>query len=261
MYYIYKIENQINHKKYIGLTNNINRRKYRHFSDLRTHNHDNKFLQKEADIYGLDNFSFEVVFSGDVNYEEISEKEKYYIALYDSYKNGYNQNEGGNFGPSNGGTHLTEQDIYNILATLEFMTKPGQVLADIFEVSRTTISRIKRGENHSQYKEKYNSFSDEKRQEIFNTFAKDINLFERKAITSKINSKRQLTKEQVFMILANEEFGRILTVDDITILMGVKSSGTIYGILKHETYLDYIIEYNQLSESEKKQLASSLRKQ
>lgn len=46
------------------------------------------------------------------------------------------------------------------------------------------------------------------------------------------------------MILANEEFGRILTVDDITILMGVKSSGTIYGILKHETYLDYIIEYN-----------------
>lgn len=35
MYYIYKIENLLNHKKYIGLTNNIQRRRARHFTDLR----------------------------------------------------------------------------------------------------------------------------------------------------------------------------------------------------------------------------------
>lgn len=125
MYYIYKIENLKNHKKYIGLTNNIIRRKTRHFTDLRRNKHDNSFLQKEFNIYGEENFSFNIEFEGDISYEEISQKEKEYIALYDSYRNGYNQNEGGNFGPSNGGSHLTESDILNILAVLEFMTKPG----------------------------------------------------------------------------------------------------------------------------------------
>ena len=43
-YYIYKIENLVNHKKYIGLTNNIQRRRCRHFGDLRRGVHDNHFL-------------------------------------------------------------------------------------------------------------------------------------------------------------------------------------------------------------------------
>jgi group I intron endonuclease len=149
MYYIYKIENEINHKIYIGLTNNIVRRRTRHFTDLRHHRHDNHFLQKEFDIYGEDNFSFSVEFQGNISQEEIGIKEREYIAFYDSYRNGYNQNEGGNFGASNGGTQFTQSDIYNILAVLDFMSKPGQVLADIYGVSRTTISRIKRGINHN----------------------------------------------------------------------------------------------------------------
>lgn len=75
MYYIYKIENKINHKKYIGLTNNVARRRARHFTDLRYNHHDNHFLQKEFNIYGENNFSFNIEFVGDVSYQEISEKE------------------------------------------------------------------------------------------------------------------------------------------------------------------------------------------
>ena len=56
MYYIYKIENLINHKKYIGLTNNIVRRKSRHFTDLKYNHHDNSFLQKEYNIFGKDTY-------------------------------------------------------------------------------------------------------------------------------------------------------------------------------------------------------------
>ena len=44
MYYIYKIENLKNGKKYIGLTNNIQRRRSRHFTDLKCNRHDNSFL-------------------------------------------------------------------------------------------------------------------------------------------------------------------------------------------------------------------------
>ena len=59
MYYIYKIENLVNHKKYIGLTNNIARRKCRHFGDLKRGVHDNQFLQKEYNIYGLEDSAYE----------------------------------------------------------------------------------------------------------------------------------------------------------------------------------------------------------
>ena len=114
MYYIYKIENLINHKKYIGLTNNKERRRARYFTDLKRNQHDNSFLQKEFNIYGEENFIFTIEFEGDITSEEISNKEKEFIKFYDSYKNGYNQNEGGNFGPSNGGSHLIKSDIFNI---------------------------------------------------------------------------------------------------------------------------------------------------
>ena len=261
MYYIYKIENLINHRIYIGLTNNVLRRKNRHFTDLRRNKHDNSFLQKEFNIYGEKNFSFNIEFQGNISFEEIGEKEKYYIKKYDSYKNGYNQNEGGNFGPSNGGSHLTESDILNILSVLEFMTKPGQLLGNIFDVSRTTISRIKKGISHSQYKEEYEKMSYEERKKLYDNFCKDTNLIEEKANLSKINKKRQLTKEQVYLILLNEELGRPITIDDITIKMGVSSSNTIYCIFRGETYQDYVISYKKLTQSQKNELASLLRNQ
>ena len=61
MYYIYKIENIKNHKKYIGLTNNIKRRRSRHFTDLKCNRHENSFLQKEYNIFGKENFIFEIL--------------------------------------------------------------------------------------------------------------------------------------------------------------------------------------------------------
>ena len=39
-------------------------------------------------------FFFTIEFEGDVTEKEIGEKEKEYIKKYDSYRNGYNQNEG-----------------------------------------------------------------------------------------------------------------------------------------------------------------------
>ena len=75
---IYKIENLLNHKKYIGLTNNIQRRRARHFTDLRCHRHDNSFLQKEFDRDRESNFSFSVEFEGeninDLSTDQIAKK-------------------------------------------------------------------------------------------------------------------------------------------------------------------------------------------
>lgn len=259
MYYIYKIENIVNHKIYIGLTNNIVRRRTRHFTDLKYNRHDNSFLQKEYNIYGKDKFIFNIEYEDDITYEEIGEKEQEYIKLYDSYRNGYNQNEGGNFGPSNGGSHLTQSDIFNILAVLDFMSRPGQVLSNIYDVSRTTISRIKKGINHCQIKEEYDALSFEDKKEIYNIFCESNNLLYEKANSSKLISKRVLTEEQVHLVFLNEELNRPKTIAYLMKLLNVQSSNTLYCILKGQTYQDYKITYDTLDQVQKEKLATLLR--
>lgn len=244
-----------NHKKYIGLTNNIQRRRNRHFTDLRCGRHDNSFLQKEVDIYGLNNFSFEEIYSGDITSEEISKLEEYYIDLYDSYYNGYNQNKGGHFGPANGGSHLIKSDILNILAVCEFTSRPGQLLGDIFNVTRTTIGRIKKGENHCEIYEEYHSMPLEQRKDIFNIFCESYNFNERLEQNHKLQSKRTLNKEDVFMVLVNREL-KIMPEKVLGDKIGIKHSN-IYNIGKN-TYKDFFYEYNKLSFEEKQKYASLL---
>lgn len=260
MYFIYKIENNINHKKYIGLTNNIVRRKLRHFTDLRQNRHDNSFLQKEYNIYGDDNFTFEILFQGDVNEKEIGELEKYYINYFDSYKNGYNQNEGGNFGPSNGGSKLIQSDILNILAALEFMSRPGQILSDMYDVSKTTISRIKKGVNHVQYKQLYDSLTYEERKAIYDLFCETTNFYEDKVNTTIIKSNRNLTKEQVYLVFLNEELNRPIPLKRLARFYGVDGKA-LQCILKGVSYKDYALSYSKITESEKQQLVSLLSNQ
>lgn len=259
-YYIYKIENLINHKKYIGLTNNIQRRRCRHFGDLRRGVHDNHFLQKEYNIYGPENFSFSIEYEADISEDEIGEKEKEYILLYDSYYNGYNQNKGGNFGASNGGSQLTQTDIYNILACLEFMSRPGQILANMYNVSRTTISRIKKGENHIQYKKEYEKLPLEERKEIYKIFCESTNFIEDKVKTTVIKSKRQLNEEQVHLILCNFE-RKILTKVKMAEFVKIKSTYTLDCIKKGLTYKDYSLSYSKLTLEQKDKLASLLSNQ
>lgn len=238
MYYIYKIENIQNNKKYIGLTNNIARRRARHFTDLRCNRHDNSFLQKEFNIFGEENFKFNIEFQGDVTEEEIELKEREYIKKYDSYRNGYNQNEGGNFGPSNGGSHLTQSDIFNICAALEFCSRPGGVLSKMYQVSLTTISRIKRKENHNKYIEEYEQLPLEERKNIYKIFCESSNFYEKKIKQTILKSKRLLTKEQVFMILYNFEY-KLMSNKEMAKKVKIKSAYTLYSIKKGITYKDY----------------------
>lgn len=260
MYYIYKIENLINHKKYIGLTNNLSRRKARHFTDLYCERHDNSFLQKEFKQYGKENFSFEKIFEGDIDYKQISEKEKEYIKYYDSYWNGYNQNEGGNFGPSNGGSHLTKTDVLNILAATEFMKRPGTILGTMFEVSNTTIMRVKNGTNHCEIYEEYWKMDEKNRKEIFNIFCEANDLNKKLEESHSLKTQRKLNKQQVFMILANyDQKKRIITQKQIAKDFNVKSTYTIKLIEQRKTYKDWCLEYDSLSDEAKQKIVTLLR--
>lgn len=58
---IYKIVNQVNNQIYIGSSVNLERRKYNHFKSLLKGCHQNQHLQNAYNLYGKDNFIFEII--------------------------------------------------------------------------------------------------------------------------------------------------------------------------------------------------------
>lgn len=88
---IYRIVNKVNGKFYIGSSVNCNLRKRVHFSKLRNKKHDNDHLQKSFNLYGEDNFYFEIIlelnFTAQIErFLEIIEKE-YILKLNPTYNN------------------------------------------------------------------------------------------------------------------------------------------------------------------------------
>lgn len=79
--YIYKIQNKINGKVYIGKTINYRARWRDHIARER-----DTAIHRAISKYGPDNFDFSVIeFTNN-----LSEREEYWISYYDSYHTGYN---------------------------------------------------------------------------------------------------------------------------------------------------------------------------
>lgn len=88
---IYKIENLVNEKVYIGQAVNISRRWNEHKFHLKNNNHYNKHLQNAWNKYGEENFKFEPI--EECLEIELDEKEIYWIAKFKD--NSYNLTFGG----------------------------------------------------------------------------------------------------------------------------------------------------------------------
>lgn len=92
--YIYQIENLVNGKRYIGSTNNPERRKKEHFNSAqwpscRSYNYP---LQKAIRKYGEENFLFSII--EECNLEDTPIRERYFIQKLNTLVNvghGYNQ--------------------------------------------------------------------------------------------------------------------------------------------------------------------------
>lgn len=87
---IYKIENKINGKVYIGSSIEIHVRLMNHKYMLRANKHDNEYLQKSFNKHGENSFIFDVVELCSI--EKLIEKENFYINKLSSnnLKLGYN---------------------------------------------------------------------------------------------------------------------------------------------------------------------------
>lgn len=89
---VYQLRNLVNGKVYIGSTANLTTgfrgRKSSHFGLLRHNKHHSDVLQEAYDIYGVDNFIFEIV--EECNPESAVIREQFYI---DENKPEYNKNK------------------------------------------------------------------------------------------------------------------------------------------------------------------------
>lgn len=92
IYSIYKITNKVNHKVYIGFTQDTERRWKQHINDyVRI----KRPLYESMKKHGINNFIFEVIYQSDNREHTLTIMEPYFIDLYDSYNKGYNCNKGG----------------------------------------------------------------------------------------------------------------------------------------------------------------------
>ena len=95
MPYIYKIENKINNKVYIGKTlYTIERRWKQHQQNLKREDLKHLKLYNAILKYGIDNFIISEVEQVD-DFKNLSKREQYWINYYDSFYNGYNCSLGG----------------------------------------------------------------------------------------------------------------------------------------------------------------------
>lgn len=107
---IYKIENKVNGKIYIGQSVDVYRRLKKHIWEIESNN---SVLYRAFKKYGIENFTYELIEECDI--KELDDKEIFYIQKYNSYigeenSNGYNLNTGGGV---NRGWNPTEENRNN----------------------------------------------------------------------------------------------------------------------------------------------------
>ena len=127
---IYKIENKINGKVYIGQSIDIKSRWNKYILDSKTWQITNQsaVIHKALNKYGVNNFSFEVL--EECNPNELDEKEIFWIDYYDSYYNGYNCTKGG----SRNADHFKKKVYYyaltgELLGSFESVKEAGEKLS------------------------------------------------------------------------------------------------------------------------------------
>lgn len=130
--FIYKITNRVNNKVYIGQTHfTIEHRYKQHIKNFNIE-HRQQPLYKAFAKYGIENFSVEKV--EEVECEKLNEREMYWIAYYDSFKNGYNATLGGN-----GKLYQWTDSQYDEIKSLYLSGFTTKKVAELFGVSAYTI--------------------------------------------------------------------------------------------------------------------------
>lgn len=132
---IYRITNKINQKIYIGKSKSIQDRWKEHIYESTQGSE--RALCRAFRKYGIDNFSFEIIELIPIEqYDKLSsEREKFWISHFDSFKTGYNMTEGGDGGHPKGiyiggfgdSAQATEEEVREIRTAYKNLEPKHQV--------------------------------------------------------------------------------------------------------------------------------------
>lgn len=183
---IYMYEHKASHKKYIGRSTDIAKRKSAHKCRPSSCSLFDETLAKE----GEDAFIFSVL--EECTPDKLDEREKYWIHYYNCLKpNGYNILEGGNcyIGENNPWSKLTENQVKEIITLLEECKLTNKEIANLYNVIPNTIDSI----NNCHYWTHLHSYKSNIRQENLNkkTYPCSIHAGENNP-TSKITEEKAL---------------------------------------------------------------------
>lgn len=138
---IYKIENIINHKVYIGQSTNIQKRWIRHKStafNVDDHSYENP-LYRAMRKYGIENFNFSVL--EECSCEELNQRERFWIKKYNSFFEGYNLT----FGGDGSGSKERKESIIGIIHDLESTSLFQHEIAEKWHISEEMVQGINTG--------------------------------------------------------------------------------------------------------------------
>ena len=152
---IYKIQNKVTNKVYIGKSVNIEKRWIQHRCHLNNNVHANDYLQKAWNKYGENGFNFSVLCECEES--ALDEKEIYYINLYKATdrSHGYNLREGGDGGAMSQetieklrgvGSTLSEDDVRHIKMCM-YLLMDRKEIAEMYNVSPKVLTAISQGKN------------------------------------------------------------------------------------------------------------------
>lgn len=132
MPYIYKITNKINGKIYIGKTIlTIEQRWEQHQKDSKRRTFEKRPLYSAIKKYGIENFLIEELEECPI--EILSEREKYWIEYYGSFKTGYNATMGGD------GKQYVDYDL--VVANYRKLKNQTKV-AKLMKISTDTVFNV-----------------------------------------------------------------------------------------------------------------------
>lgn len=144
--YIYSYINKLNGHRYIGKTNNIERRRREHksiaFNKKIIDTNLDTIWYKKLRQYGVDNFDFEVLeVANEINW---AEREQYWIKYYNTFDGaGYNSTPGGK-----NGDHLhklTDEEANSIIDLLVNTDIPYRDIVIEYSISLALLSNINQG--------------------------------------------------------------------------------------------------------------------